>query len=113
MKLTCIECPMGCEIEVTVENGTVSVSGNGCPRGKMYAQNETVCPRRVLTTTVMSENGKTLSVKTDKPVKKAELFEIMEKVNQIRVCAPVSIGQIIVENITEDINLVATSELKK
>ena len=111
MKLTCIECPMGCEIEVTVENGRVLVCGNGCPRGKTYAQNETVCPRRVLTTTVMAENGKTVSVKTDKPVKKSELFELMEKINQIRVCASVSIGQVIKENITEYINLVATSQL--
>ena len=53
-KLTCIECPIGCEIEVVVENGAaVSVTGNGCLRGKTYAQNEVVCPKRVVTSTVL------------------------------------------------------------
>ena len=37
--LTCIECPVGCEIRVETENGEVkSVQGNSCPRGKMYAE---------------------------------------------------------------------------
>ncbi|MBQ3492952.1 MAG: DUF1667 domain-containing protein [Clostridia bacterium] len=113
MKLTCIECPMGCEIEVVVTDGVVSVSGNGCPRGKLYAQNETVCPRRVLTTTVMTEKGIPVSVKTDKPVKKSEMQDLMQKINKITVCTPVKIGQIIENNLTEDINLVATSTLNK
>ena len=48
--LTCIECPIGCEIEVEVENGVVlSVKGNTCPRGKVYAEAEVVCPKRVVT----------------------------------------------------------------
>ena len=44
--LTCIECPIGCEIEVSLEGGTVScVKGNGCPRGRAYAEAEVVCPK--------------------------------------------------------------------
>ena len=51
--LTCIECPIGCLIEVTMEKGVISdIKGNGCPRGKLYAENEVVCPRRVVTSTV-------------------------------------------------------------
>ena len=111
MKLTCIECPMGCEIEVLVENGDILVKGNSCPRGKIYAQNEITCPRRVLTTSVRATNGKMVSVKTDAPIKKDQLFDTMEKINKITVCAPVYIGQVIYENITEDINLIATSVL--
>lgn len=113
MKLTCVECPMGCEIEVELQGGkVVSVAGNTCPRGKAYAENEVVCPRRVLTSSVRSTCGKMVSVKTDAPVKKAEVVELMKKVNSITVCAPVKIGQIICENICENINLVATSVLK-
>ena len=38
-KLTCIECPIGCEIAVELEDGkVVSLTGNGCPRGKVYAE---------------------------------------------------------------------------
>ena len=40
-KLTCIECPLGCEIEAEVDGEQlVSVSGYGCLRGKKYAESE-------------------------------------------------------------------------
>ena len=77
--INCIECPKGCEITVETENdGIKSINGYTCPRGKTYAENETICPRRVLTTTVKTANGKVVSVKTDKPVKKTEIFDIMK-----------------------------------
>lgn len=108
-KLTCIECPKGCLITINLENDKViSVSGNDCPRGKKYAENEVVCPMRVLTTTVRCLSGGMISVKTGKPVKKSELFDIMKKVNALSVNAPVKIGQVIKENIADGVNLVAT-----
>jgi CxxC motif-containing protein len=111
MKLTCIECPIGCEIEVEKRGEELVVTGNSCPRGKLYAENEITCPRRVLTTTVRAENGKMLAVKTDAPVKKEEMFDLIKKINKIRVVAPITVGQIIVENLTENVNLIATSNL--
>ena len=34
----CINCPLGCPLTVTVENGEVkSVTGNTCKRGELYA----------------------------------------------------------------------------
>lgn len=108
-KLTCIECPKGCLITVKIENGSVvSVSGNDCPRGKKYAENEVICPMRVLTTTVKCSSGGMISVKTDYPVKKSELFSLMAKINEISVDAPVKIGQVIIKNIASGVNLVAT-----
>ena len=110
--LTCIECPIGCQIEVEVEEGKVlSVQGNSCPRGKLYAENEVICPKRVLTSCVRAENGDMLPVKTDAPVKKSELFSLMEKINAVRVKAPVKIGDIILEKIDGIANLVATGNL--
>ena len=112
MKLTCVECPMGCEIEVVNKDGNITVTGNTCPRGKLYAENEITCPRRVLTTSVRAENGKMVAVKTDAPIKKQEMLEIMQKVNLITVKLPVKIGQIVVENLTENINLIATCNMQ-
>lgn len=110
--LTCIECPIGCQVEVETKEGqVVSVKGNSCPRGKLYAENEVICPKRVLTTCVRAENGKMLPVKTDKPVKKSELFKLMKKINAIRVQAPIAIGDIIAEKIDGEANLVATGIL--
>ena len=44
-ELTCIECPLGCHIEVDLEydNKVAAVRGNSCPRGKAYAESEVVC----------------------------------------------------------------------
>ena len=107
--ITCIECPIGCSIEACLDGENIMVSGNGCPRGKAYAENEMICPRRIITSTVRAESGKMISVKTDKPVKKAEMFLVMEKINKINPKTPVKIGDVIKENIIEKINLIATS----
>jgi CxxC motif-containing protein len=51
-ELVCITCPMGCHL--TVENlpgGELQVSGNRCPRGAVYAREETLAPKRVVTAT--------------------------------------------------------------
>ena len=112
VKLTCVECPMGCQIEVTLENGkAVGVVGNGCPRGKLYAENEVVCPMRVVTSTVKTTDGRMVSVKTDKPVKKSEIFAVMAKINAYTATAPVRIGDVLINNIEGDADLVATCDL--
>jgi CxxC motif-containing protein len=110
--LTCIECPIGCEIEVDIEDGKViSVKGNTCPRGKMYAENEVICPKRVVTSTVRAENGVMVPVKTDKPIKKTEIFTVMKKINETTCVLPVKIGDILVENISDDANLVVAGNV--
>ena len=49
-KLTCIGCPMGCPLTV-VMNGeeVVSVTGNTCKRGDVYARKEVTNPTRIVT----------------------------------------------------------------
>lgn len=107
--LTCIECPIGCEIEVTEENGVVlSVNGNACPRGKAYAEAEVICPKRVVTSTVRAENGEMIPVKTDKPVRKDAIFAVMQKINATTCKLPVKLGDVLVENICDDANLIVT-----
>jgi CxxC motif-containing protein len=105
--LTCIECPIGCSIEVTMEDGkVVSVKGNACPRGKIYAEAEVVCPKRVVTSTVRADNGEMIPVKTDRPVRKDAIFDVMKKINATTCKMPVALGQILVENICDDANLI-------
>jgi CxxC motif-containing protein len=41
-------------------------------------------------------------------VRKTEIFEVMKKINALTVQAPVKIGDILMENISEDISLIAT-----
>ena len=107
--LTCIECPIGCEITVDLNGDKIlSLAGNACPRGKLYAQDEVVCPKRVITSTVRAKDGSLVPVKTDKPVKKSEIFSVMEKINAVVCDMPVTMGQVLVENIEGDANLVVS-----
>lgn len=113
VNLTCIECPIGCEITATLEGGkVVKVEGNGCPRGKLCAENEVVCPKRVLTTTVKSECGKMIPVKSSQPIKKADLFSAMERVNCVTAKLPVKIGDVIIENIYDGVDIIACADVK-
>ena len=112
-KLTCIECPIGCEVAVTVEDGKVlSVTGNSCPRGKIYAENEVICPKRVVTSTVRATDGQMVPVKTDKPVRKTEIFTVMQAINGVKCTLPVKIGDVLVEKISDDANLIATGNVE-
>ena len=108
--LTCIECPIGCTLRVEIENGKAkSIEGNACPRGRIYAENEVSDPKRVITSTVRAKNGKLVPVKTDKPARKEEIFSIMEKIGKISCDLPVKIGDVLEENISNGVNLIATS----
>lgn len=110
-KITCIECPVGCDITVELDGATVkSVSGNGCPRGDIYVRNEVVCPRRVITTTVRTASGTVVPVKTNKPVKKSEIFDVMEKINSITANDGIKEKDVVISNITEDIDLIAVDD---
>ena len=107
--LTCIECPIGCEITVELqENTIISLTGNACPRGKLYAENEVVCPKRVITSTVKGADGSLIPVKTNKPVRKSEIFRVMEKINAFICPMPVEMGQTLMKNIDEDADLVVS-----
>ena len=98
--LTCIVCPLGCELSVELEEGLVrSVSGNACPRGKAYAESECTNPTRTLTTTVCTENGGRVSVKTDRPIPKARLFDAMATLDRLVVATPISVGDVLVEDL--------------
>ena len=107
--LTCIECPMGCNIEVETEGDKVlSVKGNSCPRGKAYAENEVICPKRVVTSTVRALDGTMIPVKTAEPVKKEEIFVVMQKINGVHPALPVHIGDVLYRGIADGVDLIAT-----
>lgn len=98
-ELTCVECPMGCKITVKTVDGVNEFSGYSCPRGKMYAENEIVDPKRVVTSTVKLSDGRVLPVKTDRPVSKKDMFSVMEEINSITATAPVKTGDVIKGNV--------------
>jgi len=109
--MTCIVCPLGCELEVQINpDGKVSVRGNTCPRGEIYAQNECTNPVRTVTTTVRCDDGSLLPVKTDCPVEKGRVFEVIEAVSEITIPLPIRIGDVIIKNVC-GCNIVATANI--
>lgn len=115
-KLICVSCPIGCELTARIENGVVtSVTGNRCPHGEAYARQEAIDPMRVLPTSVRVIGGELplVSVKTDQPVPKRLIWQIMDHIRTLSIEAPVKIGQVLAENIMETgANLVATREVR-
>ena len=99
-ELTCIVCPVGCSLVAEIkDNGEVEVSGNKCPRGKVYARNECIAPVRTITTTVRCESGEMLPVKTDSPIPKEKIFEAMKIINKACPVLPISVGDVIIEDV--------------
>lgn len=115
-ELICINCPMGCNLTVELENGEViSVSGNTCPRGKNYAISEVTHPTRMITSILPVENGEIemVSCKTKEPVDKAKIFDVMEALNGVVVQAPISIGDVLVADAAgTGVDIIATKEIK-
>lgn len=106
--LTCIVCPMGCSLTVTLDGKIVTeVKGNTCPRGKEYAENECTNPVRTITSTMLCTDGSMIAVKTDRPIPKGKMFECMQIINGNVVKLPVSIGDVLIENVFGS-NIVAT-----
>ncbi|MCQ2387303.1 MAG: DUF1667 domain-containing protein [Clostridia bacterium] len=105
---TCIECPLGCTITAKREKDELLISGNTCPKGKAYVEAEMTEPKRILTTTVKLKNGNMLPVKTDKAIKKENLFLAMKKISLLCFSSPIKIGDILVENFLDGANLIAT-----
>lgn len=113
-ELTCIGCPIGCQLTVSIENDKICVSGNTCPRGEKYAVNEITCPKRMLTSTVALENGMVarLSVKTEFEIPKDKIMDCMDEIRRTSFKAPAFIGSIVIENCAgTGVNVVATKNV--
>ncbi len=111
--LICITCPRGCALRAYIaDNGQVSsVTGNLCPRGKMYAEAEIVHPVRTLTTTVRTLDGRSVPVKTSSPIPKECLFSAMREIRALRISTPVKIGEVLITDLlSTGADLVVTAD---
>ena len=112
--LTCIGCPMGCQLTATIENGAVTqVEGNTCRRGEEYARQECIAPARTVTGTVRMTDGRLLSVRTAADVPKAAIFDVAAAFRTVHPAAPVAIGDVIIANVcSTGVDVVATKSME-
>ena len=101
-ELTCIGCPMGCQLRATLEDGVVTaVTGNTCPRGDAYARKECVHPERTVTGTVRVLGGPlpVVPVRTQGEVPKEKVLEVARALHHAAVPAPVQAGQVVLADV--------------
>ena len=114
--LTCIGCPLGCQITVVLENGEViSVTGNTCKRGDDYARKEVTSPTRIVTSTVKVEGGNapTVSVKTKSDIPKDKIFDCAKALKEVVVQAPISISDVVLSDVAgTGVDIVATKSVE-
>lgn len=114
-QLTCIVCPRGCQLDVTLDDAGkfLSVSGNICKRGEQYALDECTHPMRTVTSTVRCKDGTVVAVKTSTTIPKEKIFLVMEAINKARPEGPLSIGDVIISRVCDtDADVVATANSK-
>jgi len=113
--ITCIICPIGCNITVRGEGAEISdMQGNQCKRGMEYASNEFAHPVRILTTTVrvLGADRPLIPVRSDKPIPKELLLQCMETIKTAVAETPIHRYDILVPNILgTGANIVATDEI--
>ena len=116
--LTCIMCPIGCSLKVEHEGKNVlSVTGNTCPRGKVYGTNEIGNPMRVVTSSVLVEGSKTgavlVSCKTSGDIPKGKIKETALALKTLKVKAPVHIGDVLLPNVAgTGVDIIATKNVE-
>ncbi len=109
----CIVCPRGCRINVDDEG---NITGNSCPRGYQYVQNELTCPKRMLTSTVRvdSELYSRLPVISSSELPKDLIAKAIRELDKVHVKAPIKVKQVIVSNILDTgVDILATRSLER
>jgi CxxC motif-containing protein len=98
---TCIGCPIGCPLQLVHKGSKITeISGNECDRGAKYAKQEFTDPRRELSTTmeIVGARWRRLPEKVTEPVGKGRILEAAREIHQVRVTAPVEIGQVLIKD---------------
>ena len=96
-ELTCIMCPLGCQLTVTIDGDNITVTGNNCKRGEIFGKEEVTCPMRIVTSSVKTEKG-VRACKTSKPVPKSMVFDVMKEIEKLRLKS-VKFGEVVIKNV--------------
>ena len=108
--LTCIVCPVGCSLTVKETPGAdglsaLTITGNRCARGVVYAQEEIRAPKRVVTATCAVSGGAVsggrgipgrIPVKTSAPCPKEKIPELLADIYRLKVVLPVKAGDALI-----------------
>jgi len=105
MELICIKCPRGCKLNIQNNN----ITGNLCPRGVDYANEEITNPVRVVTSLIKLDGG-VVPVKTSGEIPKSKIKDVLQEIAKIKVL-DAKIGDVVLSNVLGlSVDIVVTGE---
>ncbi|MDO5452924.1 MAG: DUF1667 domain-containing protein, partial [Eubacteriales bacterium] len=114
-QMVCITCPQGCLLTVDrEEDGSITVTGNRCPRGELFAINELSAPKRTICSTVRTAFPETpvLPVRVSTDIPKEKIFDVMNEIDKVCVTMRVSRGDVLIHDVLgTGADVIATSDL--
>lgn len=115
-ELVCITCPNSCRMTVEQKDGKWVASGNRCPRGQKFAEDEMTCPKRTFSTTVRTawKEVPVLPVRVSQEIPKEKIFEVMEQINQTTVRECIGREDVLIPNVLGlEADVIVTSDCLK
>lgn len=112
---TCIICPLSCDLILSNNNKNLSVTGNTCKRGEIYAISEYTNPTRMVTTTVKtnSKELKVLPVISRDPIPKNMIRKCLDLLHRTHVKDSINAGDVVISNILETgVDILAARTIK-
>ena len=101
--LTCIVCPIGCSMDVEDDPAapdSLSVTGNNCPRGAVYAREEIRAPKRTVTATcgIEGDTGvvRRVPVKISSPCPREKIPALLDDIYRTTISLPVKSGDVVI-----------------
>jgi len=108
---------LGCHLTIDRhDDASLSVTGNRCPRGVKYANEELLAPRRVVSATAAVSGGEVarLPVRSTGAYPKQDVPELLEAIYGLRVSPPVRRGDVLIQDFKgSGIDVIATRTLKE
>ncbi len=115
-RLTCVLCPVGCELEVGRTERGLDIKGSVCEKGIDFATEEILYPKRNLATSVpvRGSASRMVSVRLTDRVAREKVFPVLAEIGKLRPELPVERGQVLLENVLgTGVDVIATRTVKK
>jgi CxxC motif-containing protein len=110
-RLTCLLCPLGCELEVEHEGERIEVRGHQCDKGPGFAAEEVLRPKRNLAASIPLGGtlDRMVSVRLTDRVSRDMMFPILVEIAKLRPPAPVRRGDVLIRNVLgSGVDVIAT-----
>jgi CxxC motif-containing protein len=100
-KLTCVLCPIGCELEAMRTERGLDLRGHMCEKGIEFATEEILYPKRNLATSVPVKGSRTklVSVRLSGRVPREMIFPVLSEIAGLRPEGPIKRGDVLLRNV--------------